>query len=150
MEMRKVKLHVLKASLSASLLLILLCPSMSRAQNQEPVDVPLIRLIVVPEKYHGVFVRTLGFVRLEFEGNVMYPHREDCMHALIGNGIWIDVDEKHFKQASTHGMKYCLIEATFDANERGHLGMWSGSFKSIRRFEIWSDPAKPKYNGMKQ
>jgi len=150
MQIREVKLHILKAAVLVSLALILLCPNISRAQNQEPVDIPLIRLIVVPEKYHGVLVRTIGFVRLEFEGDVMYPHKEDCTHALLGNGIWIDIGEKHLRQASTLGMKYCLIEATFDANERGHFGMWSGSFKNIRRFEVWSDPAKPRYSGKKQ
>jgi hypothetical protein len=114
---------------------------LARAQNGEPVDVPLIRLIVVPNQYNGVIVRTIGYVRFEFEGDVMYPHKEDYEHGLVGNGIWIDssdLDQKQLNECSGHCMKYCLIVATFDANKQGHLGMWSGSFRNIKRFEVWS------------
>lgn len=114
------------------------------AQCDEPIDVPLIRLIVMPEKYHGDLVRTIGFVRLEFEGNVMYPSKEDCDHALLGNGIWIDLTTAKFDGQYEDGMKYFLIEATFDANDHGHMDLWSGAFTNIKRFEVWSDPLNPK------
>lgn len=111
------------------------------AKSEEPVDVPLIRLIAVPEKYNGVLVRTIGFVRLEFEGNVMFPHRDDYEHSLVGNGVWININENNLKQeGSTYVMKYCLIVGTFDMNDHGHMGLWSGSLNNIKRFEVWSDP----------
>jgi hypothetical protein len=106
--------------------------------------VPLIRLIAAPEKFQGILVRTLGFVRLEFEGNVIYPYKEDYKNGLVGNGIWLDINNKDIEQNYKHGMKYFLIVATFDANRRGHFGMWSGSLTNIKRFEIWSDPANPR------
>jgi hypothetical protein len=142
MRIRKVAQFVFSPSVIVGLTAVtLLFNGVTRAQCDEPVDVPLIRLIAVPEKYNGVLVRTIGFVRLEFEGNVMYPHREDYENALVGNGVWIDIDEKRLKQeTSTHIMRYCLIEAIFDANHRGHFGIWSGSLKDIKRFEVWSDP----------
>lgn len=115
-------------------------------EKMRPAEqLPLVRLVVSPEKYHGKRVRVIGFVRLEFEGNAIYTHKEDYQHALIGNGAWINVpatsDAKGYKNRN---MKYCLIEGTFDAKNRGHLGLWSGSIKNISRFEVWSDPAKPR------
>ncbi len=41
-------------------------------------------------------------------------------------------------------MKYCLVEGIFDAKQHGHLGVFSGTIKNINRFDMWSDPAKPK------
>ncbi len=109
-----------------------------------PTDVPLIRLVVVPEKCHGARIRTIGFVRFEFEGDVIYPHREDYDHALVGNGIWIEVTGKLRSRHKELSMKYCLVEGIFDAKQRGHFGMWSGTIKNITRFQIWSDPARPQ------
>ncbi|MBC8101530.1 MAG: hypothetical protein H7Z41_02945 [Cytophagales bacterium] len=110
----------------------------------EPADLPLVRLVTMPEKYHGIRVRTIGFVRIEFEGNVLYPHREDYEHALLGNGVWIELTDKLRSQGKQYSMKYCLIEGVFDAKQQGHLGLWSGTIKSISRLQIWSDPAKPR------
>jgi len=109
-------------------------------------DLPLVRLVVSPEKYHGKRVRVIGFVRLEEEGSGVYVHKEDYQHALIGNGVWINVSGARLDAdgQKNRNMKYCLIEGTFDAKKRGHKGAWSGSIKNISRFEVWSDPAKPR------
>lgn len=114
-------------------------------QMRPAEQLPLVRLVVSPEKYHGKRVRVIGFVRLEFEGNAVYTYKEDYQHGLIGNGAWINVPATLDAQGQKNrNMKYCLIEGTFDAKNRGHLGLWSGSIKNISRFEVWSDPAKPR------
>jgi len=142
MKTRETNKHVFMTAVWVCLLaMVFLFAEETLAKSEEPADVPLIRLIAVPEKYNGVLVRTIGFVRLEFEGKVMYPHRDDYEYSLVGNGVWININEKDLKQeASTYVMKYCLIVGTFDARDRGHMGLCSGSLNNIKRFEVWSDP----------
>ena len=123
--------------------LILLPSEIVVAQNEEPVDVPLIKLIAQPEKYNGILVRTIGFIGL-YDGDIMYPHEEDCKHALMGNGIWIYTSDDHDKFVTKYDKRYCLIEAIFDADARGHKEYWSGGFKNIKRLDVWSSPARPR------
>jgi hypothetical protein len=106
-------------------------------QAQEPTDVTLVRLIANPEKFDGKLIRVIGFLRLEFEGNVLYLHREDYENAILGDGIWVDVTSVITKQSATLNMNYVLLEGVFSADERGHMGMWSGTIKQVRRAQLW-------------
>jgi hypothetical protein len=36
-----------------------------------------------------------------------------------------------------HGMTYVLVEGRFNANERGHLGLWSGEIEAVTRIVPW-------------
>jgi len=54
----------------------------------EPTGVTLVQSIANPEKFNGRLIRVVGFLRLGFEGNVLYLHREDYENAIFGNGIW--------------------------------------------------------------
>jgi hypothetical protein len=111
----------------------------SVAQAQEPKDVTLVQLIATPEKFDGKLVRVIGFLRLEFEGNVLYLHREDYENAILGNGIWVDVysSPQVAKKKLDLNMNYVLLEGVFSSNERGHMGMWSGTIHKIRRADPW-------------
>jgi hypothetical protein len=109
----------------------------SPIQAQEPTDVTLVRLMANPEKFDGKLIRVIGFLRLEFEGNVLYLHREDYENAILGNGIWVDVTPVITEQRATLNMNYVLLEGMFIAGERGHMGMWSGSIKKVRRAQLW-------------
>jgi hypothetical protein len=106
-------------------------------QAQEPTDVTLVRLIANPEKFDGKLIRVIGFLRLEFEGNVLYLHHEDYENAILGDGIWVDVTPVVAKQSATLNMNYVLLEGIFSAGERGHMGMWSGTIKQVRRAQLW-------------
>jgi hypothetical protein len=109
----------------------------AQVKAQEPLDVTMVQLIANPEKFDGKLIRVIGFMRLEFEGNVLYLHREDYENALLGNGIWVDVTPEITKQKETLNMHYVLLEGIFSSSDRGHLGMWSGTIKTIRRAELW-------------
>ena len=106
-------------------------------QAQEPTDVTLVRLIADPEKFDGKLIRVIGFLRLEFEGNVLYLHREDYENGILGDGIWVDVTSVITKQSAALNMNYVLLEGVFSAGERGHMGMWSGTIKQVRRAQLW-------------
>ena len=106
-------------------------------QAQQPTDVTLVQLIANPEKFDARLIRVIGLLRLEFEGNVLYLHREDYENAILGDGIWVDVTPAIRKQSAKLNMNYVLLEGVFSAGDRGHMGMWSGSIKQIRRSELW-------------
>lgn len=61
-------------------------------------DVSLIQLIAQPEKFEGKRVRFIGFLRIEFEGNAIYLHREDFDHGIEKNALWVAVPDDMTKQ----------------------------------------------------
>ena len=105
------------------------------------LDVTLVQLIANPEKFDGKLIRVIGFLRLEFEGNVLYLHREDYENDILGNGIWVDVTPEMMiemmRQEKSLNMNYVLLEGVFSSSDRGHMSMWSGSISQIRRAELW-------------
>jgi hypothetical protein len=109
----------------------------SPAKVEEVVDVTLVQLIANPERFDGKLIRVIGFLRLEFEGNVLYLHREDYENALLGNGIWVDVTSEMKKNSESLNMNYVLLVGNSSASDRGHMGMWSGAIKKINRAELW-------------
>lgn len=105
--------------------------------TQEPTDVTLVQLIANPEKFDGRLIRVIGFLRLAFEGNVLYLHREDYENAILGNGIWVEVTPAITTQSATLNVHYVLLEGVFSSRNRGHMSMWSGAIKQIGRAEPW-------------
>ena len=103
----------------------------------EPRDVSMIQLIANPTEHHGKVVRVIGFLRLEFEGNALYPHRDDFEHNIHKSSVWLSlgwpVPEK-YREASDD---YVLVQGTFDADDHGHRGSSSGALKDITRIERW-------------
>ena len=105
---------------------------------QQSTDVTLVQLIANPDKFDGKLIRVIGFLRLEFEGNVLYLHREDYENAILGDGIWVDVTPAITKQKANLNMNYVLLEGVFSSSERGHMDMWSGTIKQVRRAQLWA------------
>jgi hypothetical protein len=106
-----------------------------RATKSE--NVTLVQLIANPDQFNGKLIRVIGFLRLEFEGDVLYLHREDYEHAILGDGISVDVTSEITNQKETLNMHYALLEGIFDAKYRGHMGAWCGTLRNIRRAELW-------------
>jgi len=129
----------------ASVCLILVSCFGMQTTAAEPENVTLVQLIANPERFDGKLVRVVGFLRLEFEGNVLYLHREDYDHAIVGNGIWVDVTPEIIEHKEALQMHYVLLVGIFDSKDRGHMGMWSGSLTRIQRAEAW--PIQPKSRG---
>ncbi|MCO5934525.1 hypothetical protein NAF17_03140 [Mucilaginibacter sp. RB4R14] len=109
------------------------------ARLNEYQEVSLISLIANPEKYNKRHVRVIGYLNLEFEGNGLYFHKEDYDRAIEKNGLWVEMsrDSIFSPQIKKCNRKYVLIEGTFDSENTGHKGMWSGSLKDIKRLEVW-------------
>lgn len=117
--------------------LILVVAGCVGAPSSGPLDVSLIQLIANPEKYDGKFVRVIGYLRLEFEGNALYVHREDDEAALTKNAIWVDATSDMTNDPETFNRKYVLLEGIFDAKQHGHMDLFSGELRRISRADVW-------------
>ncbi len=106
----------------------------------------LVELIARPELYDGKRVRVIGFVNFEFEGNGLYVSREDWQRSIYRNGVWVDPPAR-FKSDSAPStvhpnQHYVLLEGTFNARHKGHMGMWSGAIESATRLDEWGEPPR--------
>lgn len=110
------------------------------AVSAQSVDVSLVSLIATPREFDGKQVRVVGFARLEFEGNAIYLHREDHMHGILKNGLWLDVERLPKKSAASANNRYVIVEGVFSMADKGHLGLWSGSIQKVTRMDPWSVP----------
>jgi hypothetical protein len=108
--------------------------------DQAAASVSIIQLISSPEKFDGKYIRLIGFVRLEFEGDAIYLHEDDYKYGLTRNGLWLSLTEGCCgKDARTFDQKYVLVEGTFSAKNHGHMGLFSGAIENIKRFQVWAD-----------
>lgn len=103
-----------------------------------PESVSLIQLIANPQQYDGKKVRFIGFLRLEFEGNAAYLHREDYENGLSQNAIWIDVPTNMSdRQKADTNLHYVICSGTFRAALHGHMGLFSGTLSDVYRLQVW-------------
>lgn len=126
-------------SISAVCIFLLAALLIAPCKADEPLNVTLVQLIANPQPFDGKLIRVIGFLRIEFEGDVLYLHREDYENAILGDGIWVEVTPEMTKQTKVLSMNYVLLEGVFNSNERGHMGMWSGTISRIRRAQLWSN-----------
>jgi hypothetical protein len=114
---------------------LLATPTGAGNTSAEPVDVSLLELISVPERFKDRWVRLMGFVVIEFEGNAIYLHAEDFEHSLTRNALWIDVRDAQLAQQGGPG--YAIVEGQFQPNVRGHLELFSGAITHVQRLVPW-------------
>lgn len=93
--------------------------------------VSIVRLLADPGTFNGKRVLLVGFLHLEFEGNAIYLHRDDWIHGITQNALWVSFASGVSSKSCQN--KYVSIEGTFSAAERGHMGLFSGTVKDIDR-----------------
>ena len=101
-----------------------------------PINVGMVALLAAPERYEGKFIRTHGFLCIEFEGNALYLHKEDYRYGLTKDSFALRLTDSQRKKFKGLSLKYVLIEGTVYANglEQNDSG---GAIGNITRFEIW-------------
>jgi len=97
----------------------------------------MVALVAVPERYDGKFVRTHGFLSIEFEGDALYLHEEDYRHGLTKNSLALRLSKSQRQQFKSLSLKYVVIEGTVYARGLEQTDMWSGALGNITRLEIW-------------
>ncbi len=112
----------------------------------EAKDVSLIQLIANPQTYDHKIVRVIGYLRIEFEGNALYFHRDDLELGMTRNGVWIDLPKDMTPaQSKIVNNQYVICTARFVAGRHGHMGLFSGEFDEVTRLEAW--PHMPRRDG---
>ena len=108
----------------------------------------LLTLIARPELFDGKPVRVIGYVHFEFEGNGLYVSQDSYEHGVTRNGIWIDPPWEFESDSATARRqpndRYAIVEGTFSAHDRGHLGLWGGALERVTRLELWEPSGPPK------
>jgi hypothetical protein len=110
--------------------------TLAQVEQPEPEVVSLVQLIANPKDYHRKFVLVIGFCRLEFEGDALFLHSEDFEQGLTKNALWLDVESPIPESRQKLSDGYVLVEAVFDAEEKGRMDLFSGSLK-VKRMQHW-------------
>jgi hypothetical protein len=100
----------------------------------------IVQMLANPERYDGRRVRTFGYIHLEFEGNAIYLHQEDERNSLSANGLWVSLTPGISRHDCNDS--YVLVEGTFSASDRGHMGLWNGAVSDITRCLKWPPAGK--------
>jgi hypothetical protein len=122
------------------LALIILLPlgsarsSRTASSNPKPLNVGMVALLADPQKYDGKFIRTFGFMCLEYEGDALYLHEEDYRYQNYKNALALRVAEAQRKQFKSLSLKHVLIEGTMYANGPEN-SEYAGAIGNITRLE---------------
>jgi hypothetical protein len=106
----------------------------SESGGQYLCYVSIVDLIANPALFEGKKVMVQGYVHLGLEDNAIYLHKDDSVHDLFKNGLWLDVPDG-FDSAACQD-RYALVEGTFKGGPGGHLGSWSGTLEDITTCKI--------------
>jgi hypothetical protein len=105
--------------------------SSTRAQDPREMLVSLIQLIANPTAFDQKRVLVMGYVTLEFENQHIYLSEADAKHGITRNSLWLDVSDATYANRARFHQRYVLVEGTFNARRRGHLGLSSGEIRNI-------------------
>lgn len=112
------------------------------ASGADPQPVSMVSLVADPQRFDGQFIRVIAYLRVEFEGTVLFIHREDYEQAIIPNGIWIALSDTQMKIAKKLSNSYVIAEGIFSSKDKGHMDMWSGSLGQVTRLDKWKSHRK--------
>ena len=132
---------------ASELILQIRCEEVDSSNKCDLWGPSLVDLIARPEAFDGKRVRVMGFVNFEFEGNGLYLSREDWQQGIDRNGVWIDpplgFDSDSGPVRAVPNQRYVIVEGTFRATHRGHMGMWSGAIEQVTRLNPWPPTVLP-------
>jgi hypothetical protein len=79
-------------------------------------------LLATPERYHGRRVQVIGYARVEFEYDVLFPLKEYDDHGISYSTIWLGFNDSliDIEDPESFDRSYILVEGTFDALNHGH------------------------------
>ena len=105
----------------------------------EILDASIISLIANPKLYDNKMVRVTGYLKIEFEGDAVYFHKEDEINRICKNGLWLDLSNCDKESLKAANESYAIIEGVFHSDDLGHTDLFSGAIKSIKRVYPLSD-----------
>jgi hypothetical protein len=101
------------------------------------------------EAYSDALVRVAGVLHLEFEWVALHPSHEAIESSEFHRSPWVDFEslwpnELHsYTRRATISDRCAVIEATYSAQSRGHMGLFNGTLRRVLRLDVWSEPHRP-------
>lgn len=117
-------------------LCLVACALAGAALAQQPADVSMVQLIANPSAFNGKLIRVTGFLRLEFEGNELYLHKDDYIHSVYKNGLWLELSRDESAKNMRLDQNYVTVIGVFDSRDQGHNGLASGAIVKIQHIEL--------------
>jgi hypothetical protein len=86
-------------------------------------------------------VTVAGWARIEFEGNALYPTKQEMERRTAQHAIWLQLGWP--VSADIRGLDgaHITVEGRFNGHHKGHFGMFVGALEDISRIER-SDPSR--------
>ena len=99
-------------------------------------SVSIVELIARPERNEARRVMVAGFLHLEFEGDALYLHIDDCKYHISKNAVWVSLSDDLRPLAEKYNNRYVYLVGTFTAKRKGHCGLFSGELARITNIDI--------------
>jgi hypothetical protein len=115
----------------------------AQGHREIPRPVSLIRLIGNGAAYDGVLVSVIGYLRLEYEGDILYVSENDFKNGIVANGVRVEASEQMRRDKAKFSDKYVMLVGTYEF-DREKFSETSGTLVNIQRVTLWSDPAAPQ------
>lgn len=100
----------------------------------ETPAVSVINLIAAPDEFNGKRVFVMGYLRIKFEGTALYLDETHSDYTLTKNAVAVSFSSGMGSLAflaKSYDSTYCAVEGVFNANEKGHMGLFSGMIEDI-------------------
>ena len=94
-----------------------------------------LRVVSSPWLYHGRKVTVVGFLRIQFEGDALYPFEESAKYPLT-ESIWVDITDDIKLRRDELNLRYVQITGTFNAINHGHGGLFMGTIENIEEISL--------------
>ena len=120
-----------------SLVLFAVSSAAIAAGNEPVLRTSIVQLLANPEKFEGKLIEVRGFVRIEFEGDAIYLHKEDYEHGLYSNGMWLGTSECKRLDGTRFDVGYAMVVGRYTSKRRGHMGLWSGAIEEVQSCIKW-------------
>jgi len=109
-------------------------------REAQGLRVNIFQLLANPERFDGRTVRTIGYLTMGHESDFLYAYETDAVN-LLPNRIGIEISDSSHALAPCKNGNYVVLVATFKKAKEDQVV--KGIFRDVKRCQIWSDPAKP-------
>jgi hypothetical protein len=118
-------------------LCLLLATSQVNAEESEPKNISLIRLIVDPAAYDGMRVRTKGFVVVGREESAICISADSADFVMTEDALWLDLSEAGVEPLEFN-KRYVVVEGTVDGSPSGMWRLFPGAIRSVTKIRTLS------------
>lgn len=100
-------------------------------------SVELTSLVSNPQMYNGKQVKVKGFLKLAFEGNIIYSRKQEYEQRIDSNSLWVDISRKQMDSTyRSYNKSNVIIDGVFDMTNKGHMGGFKGAITNITKIEL--------------